>query len=140
MTPMVDLGFLLITFFIFTSAMTEPIAMDLFMPTDKGDPTPIKRSGALTIIPNGPGSWYYYEGELETANIKRVSGKEVRRIIIDKKGRTPERDFFVVIKPTNVANYRQVVDLLDEMTINMVNRFALVKISKEENDLISLSP
>src|SRR6185295_13160446 len=72
MTPMVDLGFLLITFFIFTATMKSPTTMDLNMPkeTDKKDETKIKQSGALTILLGKNDQVYYYEGELtqETAS------------------------------------------------------------------------
>ena len=61
MTPMVDLGFLLITFFIFTSTMSEAGAMKLVMPKEGGASTPIKQSGALTILPKANGEIDYYE-------------------------------------------------------------------------------
>src|SRR5215470_14364844 len=67
MTPMVDLGFLLITFFIFTATMKSPTTMDLNMPkeSDKQDETKIKQSGALTILLGKDDHVYYYEGELD---------------------------------------------------------------------------
>ena len=50
-----------------------------------------------------------------------------------------DRDFVVVIKPTEEATYKNTVDILDEMTINAVKRFAMVKISDTERDLVKAS-
>src|ERR1700749_379362 len=68
MTPMVDLGFLLITFFIFTTTMSSPTTLDLNMPKDikdQKDQTEAKESGVLTIMRGKGNSVYYYEGKLQ---------------------------------------------------------------------------
>src|SRR5215204_3396060 len=67
MTPMVDLGFLLITFFIFTSTMSTPTTMALNMPKDEKDPekqNEAKASGALSVLLGKDNEVFYYEGEL----------------------------------------------------------------------------
>src|SRR5215212_8182635 len=66
LTPMVDLGFLLITFFIFTTTMSEPNIMKLYMP-GVGDPTPIGEGKVLTILLGNNNRVYAYEGALEKA-------------------------------------------------------------------------
>jgi len=170
MTPMVDLGFLLITFFIFTATMSSPKTMDLNMPKDtdkKEDETKVKQSGALTIMLGKGDKVYFYEGELapDGANFKSSTFKEIRNEIIRKKQEVIksyvpdpkdeeikekakkngdpnwekaalDRDFVVVIKPNEEATYRNTVDMLDEMTINNVKRFAMIKIADTENQLI----
>jgi biopolymer transport protein ExbD len=168
MTPMVDLGFLLITFFIFTATLSTPSTMDLNMPKDtdkEEEKTKAKQSGALTVMLGKNNNVYYYEGELSPTgdNFKQTTFKGIRDIIINKKkaviasytgnaaceekarkaGKTDikyecaDEDFIVVIKPTEEASYKNTVDILDEMTINNVKRFAMVKISDTERGLVA---
>jgi biopolymer transport protein ExbD len=154
MTPMVDLGFLLITFFIFTTTMSTPSTMKLYMPKDEKDPknlTEVKQSGALTIMLGKGNGIYYYEGQIKPdgSNFQSSTYKDIRDVIIKKKkavmemGRslgypkdTLDKDFVVVIKPNKESTYKNAVDILDEMTINQVHRFALVDITDDENMLI----
>ncbi len=144
MTPMVDLGFLLITFFIFTATMSSPAALQLFMPKDTEKPeeqNKAKESGALTVMLGKDDRVYYYEGTLapdasnfQTSSFDPQNG--IRKVIINKKRTTPIEDLVIVIKPNEEATYKNTVDMLDEMTINEIKRFALVDISPVENELI----
>ncbi|MEJ7737530.1 MAG: biopolymer transporter ExbD [Chitinophagaceae bacterium] len=142
LTPMVDLGFLLITFFIFTTTMSQPTAMRLFLPKDTDKPeeqNKAKESGALTLLLGKNDVVYYYEGILapDGANFKTTSFKDIREVITTKKKSTNSKDFVVVIKPHDESTYKNTVDALDEMTINEVKIFALVDISPVENQLIA---
>lgn len=144
LTPMVDLGFLLITFFIFTTTMSQPTAMRLFLPKDTEKPedqNKIKASGALSIMLTKNNQIFYYEGELtpDGANFKSTNFKEIRDIIINKKRSTDPKDFVVVIKPGPESTYKNTVDILDEMTINDVKRYAMVDIFDQELQLIRAS-
>jgi biopolymer transport protein ExbD len=134
LTPMVDLGFLLITFFIFTTTMSQPTAMKLFLPKDVDKPeeqNKLKESAAFTVMPSKANMVYYYEG-LDPTKLQQTTFKQVRDIILDKKRRTDPKDFMVIIKPTKDATYKNTVDILDEMTIDGVKRYALVDITPEE--------
>src|SRR4051812_42734887 len=141
LTPMVDLGFLLITFFIFTTTMSQPTAMRLFLPKDTDKPeeqNKVKASGALTLLLGNNDVVYYYEGELapDASNFKTTTFKDIRDVIINKKKATDPQDFVVVIKPNAESTYKNAIDALDEMTINDVKRYALVDISPVEDQLI----
>lgn len=141
LTPMVDLGFLLITFFIFTTTMSQPTAMKLFLPKDTDKPeeqNKVKASGALTIMLGKADQVYYYEGD-DPTKIQATNFKDIRGIIITKKKSTDPKDFVVVIKPTPDATYRNTVDILDEMSINEVKRYAMVDISSDEYQLVKLT-
>ena len=141
LTPMVDLGFLLITFFIFTTTMSQPTVMNLFLPKDTEKPeeqNKLKESGALTVMLAKDNNVYYYEGILapDGSNFKSTNFKEIRNVIINKKKTTDPKDFMVVIKPGPLATYKNTVDMLDEMQINDVKRYAMVDIAQVELTLI----
>ena len=136
LTPMVDLGFLLITFFIFTTALSEPKVMKLIMPKDTGTMTPTTESGALTILPTVNGTVYYYEGNFEEAKFKSATLKNLREVIIHKKKITPAQKLYVIIKPSKASDYGDVVNVLDEMLINDISRYALVDITEREEALM----
>ena len=137
LTPMVDLGFLLITFFIFSTTMAQPTALKMVVPKDVNDlkdKVKIKEKGAITFILDAGESFYYYEDLMNTTlfNLKKGNGSKLREEIINKKSSTDPADLFVIMKATNTANYNSVVNLLDEMVINDIKRYALVDITPVE--------
>ncbi len=138
LTPIVDLGFLLITFFIFTTTMSQPTAMKLALPDNKAKPeeqNKAKESGALTILLGKDNNVFYYEGILQpnASNFKSTNFKEIRDEIIHKKQTTDTADLVIVIKPNDESTYKNVIDILDEMSINVIKRYALVDISPLED-------
>ncbi len=138
LTPMVDLGFLLITFFIFTTTMSQPTAMKLNLPKDTDKPdeqNKLKESAAFTVMPAKDDKVYYYEG-LDPSKIQASDWKTIRDAILDKKRRTDPNDFMVIIKPDADATYKNTVDMLDEMKIDDVKRYALVDITPVEYSFI----
>ncbi|MCX6212659.1 MAG: biopolymer transporter ExbD [Bacteroidetes bacterium] len=156
LTPMVDLGFLLITFFIFTTTMSQPTAMKLILPDDKVKPeeqNKAKESGALTILMGADNHIYYYEGQLkpDASNFLSASyngENSIRDIILKKKEyvrsiaqdpTNPEKDLVIVIKPSSNCTYKNVIDILDEMSINVVKKYALVDIFDIEEQLVKKS-
>lgn len=142
MTPMVDLGFLLITFFVFTTSMMTPKAMKLAMPDDTGDPTPVKCSESFSIIVRADDriSWFgCRDGQPEQPTDGLASDPSALRQALIRKlatlraaGADP-RDLVVLIKPLDQANYQAVVDVLDEMTINGIRRYAIVDPGPDEH-------
>src|ERR1044071_158472 len=66
MTPMVDLGFLLITFFIFTTSLMEPTVTKLAMPKESKDTATLFEKTLLTMLVDKDNA-YVYEGSWEKA-------------------------------------------------------------------------
>src|ERR1051326_1950728 len=122
MTPMVDLGFLLVTFFILTTTMQKPKAMQVVMPEktkDTTEQTKIRAPEAMTIILGGNDRIFYYFGQdSATAGGPQMlvaNYKNIRQIIIDrnqfvlsleKQKGWKENGVIVVIKPTNDSKYK----------------------------------
>lgn len=143
LTPMVDLGFLLITFFVFTTTMSQATAMNMNEPKDsKDEQVKVKESGAMTILLGRQNQVYYYYGQLDPARLseqfKSTNFKDIRQLITDKKKNTPEGDLMYIIKSDDKSTFRNAIDILDEMTISGVKagHYAEDKISNTEQQLI----
>jgi biopolymer transport protein ExbD len=136
MTPMVDLGFLLITFFMFTTRLSEDKALKLNVPVpDKDNPMVVKCSKTLTLTPESGGNVKWVECvngvEVPPVFASLYNDKQVRHMLMDKRKQMKEfygdpKEFFVIIRPDSTCSYKVLIDLIDEMTINEVTRYTIV--------------
>lgn len=175
-TPMVDLGFLLITFFMLATNLNKPQTMEIALPSrdkvNQEDQTRIKASKAVTILLGKDNKVWYYEGTRENnvdpvLNETSFSPTGLRRYLIqrnydiiikirnlkqdkeqkkfsaeeyEKKRSEITRDKnapIVLIKATDDSVYRNLIDVLDEMAICSIDRYAIADISPYDLDLIS---
>jgi biopolymer transport protein ExbD len=95
----------------------------------------VKESGAFTILLGKADQVYYYEG-LDPTQIKATTFKGIREEILKKKKSTNPEDLVMIIKPSQDATYKNTVDILDEMTIAEIKRYAMVDISPQEYELV----
>ncbi len=161
LTPMVDLGFLLITFFMFTTTMAKPKTMEINMPYKDPnmkveDQSKVKESTALTILLSKNHRVYYYEGigsdpnnppKLEATTFREKGG--IRDEIIAKEAKVdamkragqlgPKDQTTILIKPDTTSTYDDLVNILDEMSINAVKTYAIVDISGQDQEFIHLT-
>jgi biopolymer transport protein ExbD len=174
-TPMVDLGFLLITFFMLTTTLIKPQTMEIAMPSkdkvSEEEQTKVKASRAVTIILGKNNKVFYYEGtrvnDIDPAvTTTDFSPEGIRRFLLTKNydimvkvqelkvkkdsEKISEEEFqkqkttiisdksapIVIIKPNNDCSYRNLIDILDEMAICNIGRYAIVDISSFDLDLI----
>jgi len=175
-TPMVDLGFLLITFFMLATTLSKPQTMEVALPSKEkvkeADQTTIKASRAVTILLGKDDKVYYYEGTRENdidpvlvqtnfspkgirqflikknydvmvkvrelnaeKESKKLSDKEFEKrkdeIIADKKAP------IVIIKGTEESSYKSLIDVLDEMAICNIGRYAILDIDPFDLELLA---
>ncbi|MBP1682725.1 MAG: hypothetical protein H6Q27_288 [Ignavibacteriaceae bacterium] len=140
MTPMVDLGFLLITFFMLTTTFSKPQTMEINLPVKpKGEVTEeqenaLKASKAFNIIVDGENRLFWYLGlphePLEPLTETNYTADGIRKVLLEKNSTI--QDMVVLIKATDAAVYKNVVDILDEMNISNIKRYALIDITPDD--------
>ena len=180
MTPMVDLAFLLLTFFIFTTTFSKPKTMDITMPVKEkipdADRTKVPASQTMSIILTAKDRIIWYMGEDDPSkivtNIADYSldgSKSIHKVFLDKnklvndlvkmvedsvkKGLIEDKEeiikqhkgwvkaaekkgLIVLIKPDDTSRYKNLVDILDEMLVCNVGRYAIVDLSDNEKELV----
>ena len=129
LTPMVDLGFLLITFFILTTTLSEPTIAKLVLPKDVKINRPVKNSAVLTLELTRNDSVEYFEGQLKKnatgdyCSFKNLRGviqqkqKEVASVLGDRK------ETIILIYAEAESTYKNFMDVMDEIQINDVSHY-----------------
>ncbi|MBA4849686.1 biopolymer transporter ExbD [Emticicia sp. BO119] len=146
MTPMVDLGFLLITFFMYTTTFGKPNMMKLNMPDkpNPDDPPPpeVKVTNTITVLMGKDDRIFWYQKplpELTLADLNETdySPEGIRKSVLVKKANALDiNKFTVIIKPSDEANWKNTVDILDEMAITKSDRYAIVDLAPKEKELL----
>ena len=134
LTPMVDLGFLLITFFVFTTTMSTTKAMAMVTPKEDTIVTDdICESCVITVLPAGNNKLYYYEGSEKNAVYKSTTygADGLRTLLVNKKRMVAElqRDAILIIKPGVASTFKNLINIIDESSICLYKRYYLDKTS-----------
>lgn len=142
LTAMVDLAFLLITFFMYTTTLQKPKAMDLTMPDNsvKTSQLPIAASRSMTVLLGSHNKLEWYMGEAgKSAPTVDGYGKDgLRKALLDNAKKVAdthngdEKLMEVVIKPSDKSTYENLVATLDEMSITNIHIYAIVPITPME--------
>lgn len=138
MTPMVDLAFLLLTFFILTSTFNKPKTMEVTMPdkvTDPEEQTKINENDILNLVLAENDKIYWWIGLTPPAELTNYSKDGVRKIIMQHNKANPK--MMVLIKPKDESKYENMVDILDEMDITATKRYAIVDFTDDDATIIS---
>lgn len=140
MTPMVDLGFLLITFFMLISNFSKPNVMDLGLPAKETTPigNQIDIKNQITFILGADNRVFYYQKEaqaLASSDLKEVTadGIEISKVINSYKQAAPKKELFtIIVKPADEAEYKNFVDMLDQIAITQNERYGITDLKENE--------
>lgn len=149
LTAMVDLAFLLITFFMLTTTLAKPKAMDIAMP-DKDEKNQeqldVADNRTMTILLGKDNRLEWYMGLVEKPltppQVDNYGKNGIRKALVEKSKEVqaltgdPKKGLIVLIKPSDKSNYKNLVDILDEMKIVNVTQYAIVDIFQPEIDLL----
>ncbi|AYL97041.1 ExbD/TolR family protein [Mucilaginibacter celer] len=135
LTAMVDLAFLLITFFIMTTTLAKSKAMDLTMPVKGPEQGEVSDKRTLTIVLGKDNKAMYFLGLLKkpiiAPTIAGFSASGIRKVIIETSKKVREdtgKPMIVLIKPGDKSQYSSLVSTLDEMAITGIQQYAIVDI------------
>ena len=138
MTPMVDLAFLLLTFFVMTTTLNKPQTMEITMPEkpkEQDNPPVVNEKRVLTLVLGDNNKVYWYLGITDPkVELSDFSNDGIRKVLLQQNAQIKE--MVVLIKPSDESKYKNVVDILDEMNISNIARYALVDITPVDKELI----
>ncbi|MFT4153918.1 MAG: biopolymer transporter ExbD [Parafilimonas sp.] len=140
LTPMVDLVFLLIAFFVFTTTIQQSTSMKLVLPdnTKPARPSLIPENKTLNILLGANNNVHVYSGTALAAETNAgSSATALRHAILEKKAAIKkvygsDTGMVVLIKPTPAATCSDVVHALDEMLICNIKTYMLVDAGEAE--------
>jgi biopolymer transport protein ExbD len=140
MTPMVDLAFLLLTFFILTATFSKHKVMPLVMPDkiNPGDPPPqVTAKDVLNLVLAEDDKVYWWIGVDPPVQTTNYSNKGIRNLLLEQKAKNPK--IMVLLKPQDDCKYQNLVDILDELEITGISKHAIVDSSRDDEALIALA-
>lgn len=173
MTPMVDLAFLLLTFFMLTTTFSKPKTMEISMPIKDPTVKPPPISNAITVLLSDKNKIYWYDGEfkIDTTQLEVTdfAPTGIRKILLNRNSDVNEKvielrrklekgemadttykrlrieemgkkkSLTVLVKTDDKAKYKNVVDMLDELNICNIGKYAIVDMSQPEYELLQKS-
>jgi biopolymer transport protein ExbD len=123
MTPMVDLGFLLITFFMLATSFSKGKIIEMISPASTTLTNDMKCSKSLTLLLDEKDQVRFYTcPESGQADSIDFSNKGLRQVILNRQNEVAtqwgdKKQLFVLLKATPNASYKNLVDAIDEMKI-----------------------
>ena len=130
MTPMVDVAFLLLTFFMLTTTMNRPQTMEINLPPSDTK-VEVAESNLLTLRVKEDGSVYWNMG---TEDPQKVEYNELRKLMIQKFQQNPK--LITLLKIDRKGKYHMVVDIMDELNLANITRFSLAPMLEPDKKIL----
>jgi biopolymer transport protein ExbD len=131
MTPMVDVAFLLLIFFMVTTVFRRPQALEITLPTDKNE-VEIPENNVMQIRVQETGKAFWNIGMNPPVEIPV---NDLHQVV--EQSHTANPALCAVIKIERKAPYHYMVDVLDEVEIGNLKRFSLAPFQDEDRQVLA---
>jgi biopolymer transport protein ExbD len=131
MTPMVDVAFLLLTFFMLTTVFNKPQTMELNLPPDEKVTVEVAESNLLTLRVDKDGGIFWNTG---SEPLQKLAFTELRSSLIQRNQANPK--LITLVKVDRDANYKTMVDIMDELNLANITRFSLAPMTDKDKQLM----
>lgn len=130
MTPMVDIAFLLLTFFMLTTTMSKPSTMEINLPPNDTK-VEVAESNLLTLRVSDKSEFYWNMG---VEKPERIQFDGLRKLFIEKLQANPK--LIALLKVDRKAKYIQLVDILDEFALSNITKFSIAPMLDEDKQIL----
>ena len=152
MTPMVDVAFLLLTFFMLTTAFKAPQTMEISIPDDQTEKNEVKiaESNIFQIRVMDDNSIFW---NLGNAKPTKIELKDLRQTLIEENVRNIEKSkgattkdkckLIVLIKIDKKSKYANMINIVDELDLAILDLNAKYKLEDRGSKLsprVAFSP
>lgn len=134
MTPMVDVAFLLLIFFMVTTVFRRPLAMEVNMP-EPGAKVEVPESNVLTVFVDGQERILTRMGK---GALAPVAWDDMAPTLTAGAAANP--DLIVLVKIAREARYERMVDMMDVLEDAHMQRFSLVEMTDADRQALEGAP
>jgi len=131
-TPMVDIAFLLLTFFMLTTTMNKPSTMEINLPPSNDVSVEVPMSNLMTIRVKEDGSIYWNIG---VDDPKKIEFKELGKFLVQKNQENPK--LITLLKIDRKGKYSTMVDIMDELNLANVTRFSIAPMQESDKKILA---
>ena len=131
MTPMVDVAFLLLTFFMLTTYFSKPQTMELNLPPDDKATVEVAESNLLTLRVSASNEIFWNMG---TEPLQKIDLQRLRPFLLERNKNNPK--LITLVKIDREGTYTMMVDMIDELNVAEITRFSLAPMTDGDKKLM----
>jgi biopolymer transport protein ExbD len=131
MTPLVDIAFLLLTFFMLTTSMSRPQTMEINLPPEDVS-VEVAESNLLTLFVTSKGDLFW---RMKLDAPEKIEFDNLRSFL--KERIESNSKLITLVKVDREGKYNMMVNIIDELNLASITRFSLAPMLDSDKDLLA---